>query len=360
MMDAGSTGSRTHVFEFNYDADGKVELSTEVFEELKPGLSSFANDPTAAANSLIPLMDAAVKVVPADVTHCTPVMLKATAGLRLIGAEKSEAILKAVSELFAKYPFFVPDNAAVVMDGKDEGPYAWLTVNFLLGALGPKGGRTAAILDMGGASTQIVFVPDSPDILDTAPVSHVFDVKLPAGRSFRTYTTSHLGLGLKEAGKSILKLVPTEKNPCVADTSKPGTTNFHLCLQHAQTILRKDKPCTRSPCSFGGVYQPPLQRTFSGEIYAFSYFYDRMEKFLSPEGNTTVGEYRRIGEKICDGAEDPFASYNKGTMCMDFTYLYALLTTGYDLTDHTPLMIKKKIKNVETAWALGAMILNMP
>ena len=40
-----------------------------------------------------------------------------------------------------------------VMDGRNEGVYAWLTANYLLGTLE---GGTYAVLDLGGASTQIV------------------------------------------------------------------------------------------------------------------------------------------------------------------------------------------------------------
>jgi len=46
-------------------------------------------------------------------------------------------------------------------------------------------------------------------------------------------------------------------------------------------------------------------------------------------------------------------------MCLDFAYLYGLLRHGYALPDEHPLQIKKKIKGIETAWALGAMIVAM-
>lgn len=171
MMDAGSTGSRIHVYKFN--SCKSPTLQDELFHQIKPGLSSFADDPKRAAESLVELMDKALAYIPSTQHHCTPLALKATAGLRLLGADKSNAILESVRSLLqTKYPFpIAPKDGIVVMDGRDEGVYAWITVNYLVGNLGNgKKLRTAAVMDLGGASTQIVFEPtedvkvlDDPD-----------------------------------------------------------------------------------------------------------------------------------------------------------------------------------------------------
>jgi guanosine-diphosphatase len=376
MMDAGSTGSRTHVFQFNVAEGGKkMELVHEVFEELKPGLSSFRDDPEAAAQSLVPLMDAAMKSVPREYARCTPLALKATAGLRLIGEEKSEAILAAVRDLFKKYPFATTEGAAVVMDGKEEGPYAWLTVNFLLGTL-ERGHKTAAILDMGGGSTQIVFEPDSEETLKEAPPDHVFKVTLQSNRTFTTYQHSYLGLGLKEANNALLRHAAKEAADfaCLpkghtmtiddAHVANSGDSDFDKCVDVVKkAVVRKnaedDAACPKKPCAFNNVYQPSLSAAFSGPVYAFSYFYDRMEPFLPSDGRVTVGQYKSIGRKICEGKEEPYADKNVGTMCMDYSFLYTLLSEGYGLNDDRELWVKKKINGIETAWPLGAALSQM-
>lgn len=68
MLDAGSTGSRIHVYKFIQDAKGRIDVVSEVFVQVKPGLSSFATDPAGAARSLDPLMDAALEAVPKNRT----------------------------------------------------------------------------------------------------------------------------------------------------------------------------------------------------------------------------------------------------------------------------------------------------
>lgn len=65
VLDAGSTGSRIHIFKFK-QAGKQLLLQSDGFHQLKPGLSSFADNPQAAADSLKPLMEEALKAVPKD------------------------------------------------------------------------------------------------------------------------------------------------------------------------------------------------------------------------------------------------------------------------------------------------------
>lgn len=125
MIDAGSTGSRIHIYKFHH-CRATPEYEYEVFKMTTPGaggLSKFKGDPEGAAGSLDVLMEEAVRVVPAELRGCTPVAVKATAGLRLVGGEESAAILEAVRRrLEDKYPFpVVKKDGVVIMDGKDEG-----------------------------------------------------------------------------------------------------------------------------------------------------------------------------------------------------------------------------------------------
>lgn len=122
MIDAGSSGSRVHVYRFNY-CQKEPQLENEVFHMLKPGLSSYKDDPLAAAHSLDELMDIAVDSVPAEFHHCTPLAVKATAGLRLLGKDVSDKILAQVrSHLQTNYNFPIAgENGVEIMDGSDEG-----------------------------------------------------------------------------------------------------------------------------------------------------------------------------------------------------------------------------------------------
>ncbi|KIM29918.1 hypothetical protein M408DRAFT_303860 [Serendipita vermifera MAFF 305830] len=224
MIDAGSTGSRIHVYKFN-NCLSSPTYEYEVFKMTRPGLSSFATNVQKAAESLDPLMQEAERVVPRALWKCTPVAVKATAGLRLLGATESDAILAAVKHrLQTTYKFpVVSKDGVVIMDGKDEGVYAWITANYLLNAL-PSGSAAPntgsddivpyAVLDLGGASTQIVFKPsfdaDGDGIDDPGKGledgEHKYDLHF-GGKNHVLYQHSYLGYGLMRARAGVHRVV---------------------------------------------------------------------------------------------------------------------------------------------------------
>lgn len=361
MIDAGSTGSRVHVYRFNFCKDSP-ELEDETFEMIKGGLSSFKADATGAAHSLRPLLKTAMETVPESLRSCTPISVKATAGLRLLGAEMSRNILDAVrSMLENEYPFPIADgpgrNGVEIMEGRDEGVFAWITVNYLLNRIGSddpassKDVKTAAVMDLGGASTQIVFEPIYPsNTQGMHPGEHVYELSNFGGKKYILYQNSYLGYGLMEARKSINSLsylsyslahpnmvrlgsmpnggltigkedalretrVPS---PCFAEGMDkeveirvPGQENeqkitmfgtaggYEACKRLVEVMMDKDAVCTKPPCSFGGVYQPSLMTAFAkSPIVALSYFYDRITP-LGLDGTFKITDLVELTKKAC-------------------------------------------------------------
>jgi guanosine-diphosphatase len=216
MIDAGSTGSRIHIYKFNH-CGAIPAYEYEVFKMTQPGLSAYTGRPQEAAESLDVLLEEAVSVVPPSLWACTPIAVKATAGLRLLGPEKSGEILDAIRlRLHAKYPFSLGDSdgeRVTIMDGKDEGVYAWMTANYLLGTI-PGDARESdsplssyAVLDLGGASTQIVFEPafSKPDS-SLLEGEHKYDLRF-GGNKHVLYQHSYLGYGLMHARLSVHMLI---------------------------------------------------------------------------------------------------------------------------------------------------------
>ncbi|KAI8825112.1 nucleoside phosphatase family-domain-containing protein [Fimicolochytrium jonesii] len=398
VMDAGSTGSRLHVYRFNHCHGPSPALEDEVFEQLKPGLSSDKfKTPEEAANSLDPLLEVALKSVPERLRACTPVTLKATAGLRMLKDGKGDMILDAVRRKLEKEsPFALVENGVTIMAGKDEGVYAWITVNYLLKRLGQKEKLpTAAIMDLGGGSTQIVFEPDAKTPME--PGDHKYELKM-GPHKYILYQHSYDGYGLMQGRHRVKQAgVASKKWPCYAighkdeylddagtiHTIEGSGTDHDACAAFIRTKLFDKATCpapktSTSPpsCSFNGVYQPSLAASFAdNDIYAFSYFFD---KFAEPFGLETsekgfsVGELRAAAEKVCSGKLTPqdlakltadgtlpkqiVELFSDPEWCTDLGFMYGLLSVGYDIPDQRILKTAKKINGVETGWALGAAL----
>lgn len=408
MIDAGSSGSRVHVYHFN-NCERSPRLMGERFEMLEPGLSSYENDPTAAAKSLDNLLEIAVSNVPPDLQKCTPIAVKATAGLRKIGEEKSKMILDAVKAHLEKdFPFAVTDVG--IMSGEHEGVFAWVTANYLLGLIGtPDLTPTVAVFDLGGGSTQIVFEPVFRDrSKKLSDGDHKFNLNF-GGRAFDLYQHSYLGFGLNEARDKINRHVVEQQlspslwaanhieaiHPCLppqtsisAKVKLPdGTSSLDgqnlvertvefrgpdlpaplQCRGIAEKILEKNAICANPPCSFNGVYQPALFESFpaDSDMYVFSFFYDR----TFPLGMPTifsVDDLWDLTKQVCAG-ESAYSAFGsvKGAVdalkanpqwCSDLSYMHALLRTGYDIKGQRNVKIAKKINENELGWCLGASL----
>lgn len=185
MLDAGSSGTRVHVYSWPVGSSCPVRIAQrQVVEhgnglQVKPGLSKQA--PAHVSAYLQPLLDFAKGLVPPERHATTSVYLQATAGLRLLPQPQQNALINAVWETFKASPFRSDSKTnAAVISGQIEGANEWVTVNYLRGTLGggsdtgcfhpqdvpttsnlTRTSATAVTLGMGGASTQIVFAPDA-------------------------------------------------------------------------------------------------------------------------------------------------------------------------------------------------------
>jgi len=260
MIDAGSTGSRVHVYEFTMQSSGALKLIDELFvqvrmkivpivffvyltsirlvhtltrhnyliqsAQVKPGLSSFKDDgniDASVAKSLGPLIEDAQKRVPSQLHSSTPIFMFATAGLRLLDTEKQDIILKSARQVLNKSGFLVGggDGGVEIIDGKREGVFGWMTVNFLLKNFETSSSTTTGIMDMGGASTQIVYEVSDSQFASIAPEDR--HEMFFGGKKHKLYVHSHLGYGLMEAGKKILA-GDIEKGECISTSSKSNST----------------------------------------------------------------------------------------------------------------------------------------
>ncbi|NP_001309318.2 ectonucleoside triphosphate diphosphohydrolase 6 isoform 11 [Homo sapiens] len=331
MFDAGSTGTRVHVFQFTRPPRETPTLTHETFKALKPGLSAYADDVEKSAQGIRELLDVAKQDIPFDFWKATPLVLKATAGLRLLPGEKAQKLLQKVKKVFKASPFLVGDDCVSIMNGTDEGVSAWITINFLTGSLKTPGGSSVGMLDLGGGSTQIAFLPRVEGTLQASPPGYLTALRM-FNRTYKLYSYSYLGLGLMSARLAILGGVE----------GQPAASLHELCAARVSEVLQNRVHRT--------------EEVKHVDFYAFSYYYDLAAGvgLIDAEkgGSLVVGDFEIAAKYVCRTLEtqpqsSPFS-------CMDLTYV-SLLLQEFGFPRSKVLKLTRKIDNVETSWALGAI-----
>ena len=389
VMDAGSTGSRVHIFRFRKQG-GSFELVSDTFHQLKPGLSAFAGDPQAAAGSLEPLLERAAEAVPAELRAGTNLELRATAGLRLLPGAQADDILEAVRGRFAASPFHSSRDDVSILDGSDEGAYMWLTMNYLLGNLEKGYAGTVGSIDLGGGSVQQAYALSDTSAAQ-APPGYVQRVRA-GDHAYNVYVHSYLGHGLMAGRAGVFESGSRRGavSPCLpsgfsgeylyagkAHTVEGPSTQggAEACAADVRLSLRQDAACgVEAQCSFGGAWGGG-----GGEgaktMYLTSYFFDRaVETGLVPESATSArirpADFRSKAEAVCRVAwagpadvrqrfpdvEEDHAPY----VCLDLTFISSLLVDGFKINAMSELVVVKQFLYegllFESAWPLGAAI----
>ncbi|KAK9541110.1 hypothetical protein VZT92_001181 [Zoarces viviparus] len=364
MFDAGSTGTRIHIFKFKIELNEAPTLAHETFRAITPGLSAYADDPEKCAAGIMDLLVLAQSIVPPSSWTLTPLVLKATAGLRLLPGEKAEHLLDRVRALFAESPFLSRDDSVSIMDGTDEGISAWITVNFLTGDLHSADSSTVGMLDLGGGSTQITFSPQDEKTIQTSPTDYIRSFRM-FNSTHTVYTHSYLGLGLMSARLAVLGGVdasPLEGStelvsPCLAPESsgswehadvvytvrgqKAGEPVYEACRTKVEKVL----------------YRKVVKVSEAADVdfYAFSYYYDRAVDLGVIEeetgGTIRVVDYMEAAKRVCGGPS--LSPLQSPFLCLDLVYISVLLQE-LGFPPNKQFKLARTIDQVETSWALGA------
>ena len=301
-----------------------------------------------------------------------------------------EKILSQVAtSLQNDFPFPIyHEEGVAIMGGDQEGIFAWITLNYLLGKIGGTTStkvQTAGIMDLGGGktscklnilkigSTQIVF--EEPNVKEG---DHRVELEF-SGHTYVLYQHSYDGYGLMQARKSIHE--ESTKAPDDAPCLPKGTTlevkdktgitvalkgsalEFGQCQNLiSSSVFSKDlKSCPTTPCAFDGVYMPPLEDHH--ELYAFSYFFDKFSQPFEVGESFQISQLKSAAEEVCTnkslfhlGTEGQKELSKNQEWCTDLGYMYSLLSVGYSLPDTRKISSVKKVNGIEIGWSLGCAI----
>ncbi|XP_043939051.1 ectonucleoside triphosphate diphosphohydrolase 4 isoform X2 [Protopterus annectens] len=362
VVDCGSSGSRVFVYCWPSHNGNPHELldikqmrdvnRNPVVKKIKPGISELASTPEKASDYLYPLLDFAAQHVPTAKHKETPLYILCTAGMRILPENQQERILEDLrTDIPAHFDFLFSDSHAEVISGKQEGVYAWIGINFVLGrfdhvdnedspvvevhvpgsenqkALVRK--RTTGIIDMGGVSTQLAYeVPQTEEVAKNLLAE--FNLGCDAHQTdhvYRVYVATFLGFGGNAARQRYEELIfaKTESenrqlgkqtgmsanmpylDPCMPVDLQDviqvsgqtlhirGTGNFSLCREVIEPLMNKSN---ETQTSLNGVYQPPIAYENS-EFYGFSEFYYCTEDVLRMAGEYNAAKFAKAALDYC-------------------------------------------------------------
>ena len=280
-------------------------------------------------------MDAALKEIPSSKVPDTPVFLMATAGVRFLPQLQQTSLLQGICNYIqTNTQFDLPEcgKRVQVISGETEGLYGWIATNYLLGGFDKpehhnhgKSHHTYGFLDMGGASAQIAFAPNS-----TEAERHANDLKLVRMRrldgsptEYKVFTATWLGFGANKARSRYedslrAKYGDTEyevPDPClpvglrvpVASAAATedirqtfvGTGGFEECLRNTYPLLEKEKECTDHPCLLNGQHVPAIDFDVNHFIGVSEYWHTTHGVFGKEHGAYDLASYQRTVTEFC-------------------------------------------------------------
>lgn len=381
IIDAGSTGSRVHTFTFRKNAEtSDLKVMSEDFYAIKPGLSHYKENAMDAANSLESLLERAKTIVPPDRRERTPIVLRATAGLRMAGESVANEILTKVRAKLDATSFRFDSDWASILSGNEEAVYSWMTVNYLLGK---ESNNTVGVLEMGGGSAQVAYVPRDGSIkanLGSKCQMSSENLKF-ANSPLDLYTVSHLDFGLQKARALILrhfeKADKLSNNPCMnqgkavqvpvafeapnASVSLTGSGNYNECRKMVSNLLIKPAlgECSCSTCTYHGKAQPKA----ISEYIALAFYRERTAA-IGMATTMTLADIDAKGRLVCampvDAVNTKFTQVPNGVatdLCLDLAFISLHLQHGHGIQPDsaTKLIVVDKIDDFELGWCLGAM-----
>lgn len=289
------------------------------------------------------LFDHALKHIPNDAIADTSIYLLATAGMRLLPDTQKRKLLAEICSYAKSHTNFQITSCETnfqIIPGETEGLYGWLAANYLLGGFDApeehdhgKGHHTYGFLDMGGASAQIAFAPNS-----TEAERHAEDLKMMrlrdiSGESteYQIFVTTFLGYGANEARRRYVESLldhsssndPQELgDPCLpvdlrittkGDVLLPGSTvkgkthsligtgQFDKCLNQTLPLIDKHAPCPDEPCLFNGTHVPAIDFDVNHFIGVSEYWHTTHEVFEMDHSDKAYdfNTYQQRVSKFC-------------------------------------------------------------
>jgi len=437
ILDGGSTGSRLYVYEFTYSTlTGITSCHRRLNIKAEIPISSFATSPTTSiAKHLLPLFYRAAKIIPTRYHSTTRVYYQATAGMRLLSPQTQKQVYDNLFDGLTEDEGFAFRNVTKrdqvgTLEGHLEAFYGAMAANYLEGLidvnlrLTDDGGNDGDIvdgplgaLDMGGASMQIVYLPDSENDdytdndSDSSSTNCVGDRNTLCEEEF--FSKSYLSYGANEFRKRLWNqwIIDSQRrnlkgnttndedeernkvlsNPCFYKGYTAeyngytllGTGDAEECTAQIQRLIQHQQAMdyisytgnttstnsTQSKRMVGGIEHPMIK----GKFIAMSLFFFALDclrelsdndKLSLSWPNPSIEELGNALDGLCsrkwygDLEEIPENSVTSASAlphrCFESVYIVTLLRDGFGfLPQSRDITFTYMVKDIAIDWSLG-------
>ncbi|KAH3836390.1 ectonucleoside triphosphate diphosphohydrolase 3-like [Dreissena polymorpha] len=383
LLDAGSSSTKVRVYGWHY---APMQMQVPVFVEvysatISPGIDALMTVRSGMFDDFVKILEGLKGHIPSDRWSETSIYLMATAGLRLLDEEVTSKIMQTIHKLLGNRelnPFrYQPENAHI-LSGEEEGLFAWLTVNYLKGYFSADdtfSQKSFGLIELGGGSAQIAFIPDDP----------IYAGKMPAniaGQEYGVYCHSYLSFGAGSMVRRVVDFLIRENpnanvinNPCMLKGDSTNHTIGHVTIgivgegnaSLCESVLRHflspaaDEMCSPKPCSIGQVYQPAIR---NNKFFSFGLIYLLAKGFnaIKKDGRLNLVHFQEKARHLCGQSlnhvvdtlrvSPKFASRN----CQDGLYIPLFMAAlGFEPSTQN-VYVADSIKQTSIAWSLGAML----
>lgn len=344
VVDAGSSGSRLHVYAYDLDDTNSPVNINEIWNrKALPGISTIEHEHRSIAVYMEKLFTDAP-------TALMPVYFYSTAGMRLLPKTHHKNVNQLVADWFDKQYYWRLVTARTI-NGSEEGVFAWLSTNYQLKRFEQSELPLVGVMDIGGASVQIVF-PINDDSHVDAGDKITIDLY---GKHHTLFSHSFLGLGQNEMGHQYYDLNLCYPHGFELPSGRQGQGDANACKNEISILVNKVHGVNQT-------IKPVLELNPISNWYIMggvSYLLHDKIWGLSQNKFTNQELIHFADKNIChqqwsnleEAYPEHFLIYN---YCMLPSYLYALTVNGYGLSINESINFMPLNKTVD--WTIGVVL----
>jgi hypothetical protein len=348
IIDAGSTGSRLHIYAYDSDLQNYPIHVHELWsKKVKPGLATLDPEHGALDAYLSQLLSNA------PLTDM-PTYIYATAGMRLLPDSKQRLYYQAIQQWFNTQSNWQLMEAKTIT-GREEGILGWLAINYQLGRLTPTTQQIklplVSVMDMGGASVQATFAIDEGANIASSDKATI-DVY---GQQVTLFVHSFLGLGQTVMAQQFLDVQRCFPVGYQLPNGFSGTGDALACQQEVSKLVNGVHGVNQ-------IVQPALENRPTPQWYTIGGAAALAEDPLFDIENsqfTIQSLFNKANSNICHQDWNVLSHQSLGndylqSYCLFSAYYYSLMVDGYGIKPEQTIHLMPKDKAAD--WSLGVVL----